>query len=111
MAQGTPLWGTNQAAALAGVAHEEVKCPLVCNQPLGPPLTVSLAAMGKFADDKAGLVSTVVQPDLSLFLERDNRRPNFERFQQARLYEERQERHRAQPASAKCLPNLAGMTG
>ena len=40
--QRAPLGGTNQSAALAGVAHKEVEFPLVCHQPPSQPFSVSL---------------------------------------------------------------------
>lgn len=51
-------------------------------------LTVSLAVLGEFADDEAGLVSTVGQPDLNLILEGDGRLSEFKRLQHTRLYGE-----------------------
>ena len=51
---------------------------LVCHQPPSQPSSISLAALGEFADDRAGLVSTVGQPDLSLILEASDRFPDFE---------------------------------
>lgn len=74
-AQEAHLGGTNQSAGLRGVAHEKVKFPLVHDKRLSLPFSVSLAALGEFSDDRAGLVFTVGQPDLSLLLERDNRLP------------------------------------
>ena len=69
------------------------RAPLVYDQPPCKPFSVSHAALGKFADN------------FSLSPKRDNRFPDFESVQQARLHKE------SQPASAKCLPNQAGMTG
>ena len=84
--------------------------PLVRDQPPGQPLSV---ALGEFADDGACLVPAVGQPDLGLFLEGDDRLPDFARFQQSRLSGKGKDLGRgpAPGASAKCLPNQAGMTG
>ena len=66
------------------------------------PSSISLAALGEFADDGAGLVSTVGQPDLSLILEGDDRLPDFERLQQARLCQEGKKLCRGPTAFGAC---------
>ena len=76
--QRAPLGGANQSIALVGVPDKVVKFLLVCHQPPSQPSSISLAALGEFADDRAGLVSTVGQPDLSLILEANDRFPDFE---------------------------------
>ena len=53
--------------------------------------SICLAALDEFADDGAGLVPAFGQPNLSLLLEKDNRLPDFERPQQARLCQEGKE--------------------
>ena len=55
---------------------------------------VRYAALVKVADNRAGLVSTIGYSDLSLPPERDNRFPDFESLQQARLRKEHKERRR-----------------
>ena len=63
-------------------------------QPLCQSVSVSHAALGKFADNRAGFVSSIGYHDFSLSPERDNRFPDFESLQQARLHKEHQERRR-----------------
>ena len=68
--------------------------PLICYQPPSQLFSVSLVALCEFADERAGLVSTIGHPYLSLILKIDDRFSDFERLQQARLCEEHQGRCR-----------------
>ena len=107
--QRAPLVGTNQSTALVGVPDKVVKFPLVCHQPPSQPSSISLAALREFADDGAGLVSTVGQPDLSLILEGDDHLPDFEGLQQARLCQEGKKLCRGPTAFGACeMPSKSG---
>ena len=60
----------------------------LADKPSCQSFAVGFGALGELADDGAGLVPALEQPDLSLILEGDDRLPDFERSQQARLCEE-----------------------
>ena len=78
-------WCSDQSAREAGVPDKVVELAAVGHQPPCEPFSICLAALGEFADDGAGLVPAFGQPNLSLLLEGDDRLPDFERPQQARL--------------------------
>ena len=59
MSQGALLWCSHQGATLACVTDQEIDLPLVYDQPPCQPFSVSHAALGKFADNRAGLVSII----------------------------------------------------
>ena len=113
MSQGALLECSHQGATLPCVTDQEIELPLVYDQPPGQPFFVSHAALGKFADNRAGLVSDR-KSDFSLSPERDNRFPDFESLQQARLHKEDQERRRGPTGICK-MPSKPGrddrMTG
>ena len=69
--------------------------------------SVKLVAPGEFADEREGLVFTIGHPYLSLILRRDDSFSDFERLQQARLCEERQERRRG-PTGICEVPTIPG---
>ena len=83
--QGALLGYSHQGATLLCVTDQKTKLSLVSDQPPCQPFPVSRAALGKFADNRAGLISTIGQPDISLSLKRDDRFFNFERLQQVRF--------------------------
>ena len=86
--QRAPFRCSDQSATLAGVPDEVVELASVSHKPSCQSLAVGFGALGELADDGAGLVPALEQPDLSLILEGDDRLPDFERPQQARLCEE-----------------------
>lgn len=69
---------SHQNVALPCVTDQEVTFPLVYYQPSSQHFSVSLVALGEFADEKAGLVSNIGHPYLSLILKRDDRFSEFE---------------------------------
>ena len=79
--------------------------PGVTDQPSCQPFSVSLAALGKLADNGPSDIAVLGKPDLGLLLEGDHRLPDLERSQQARLNEERQEPRRS-PTSAREMPSV-----
>ena len=111
MPQGALLGCSHQGATLPCVTDQEIELPLVYHQPPCQSFSVSLAALGKFADNRAGLVSimgnqtSVCLPKetISSLTLTDFSKPDFTRNAKSGVG--------AQPASAKCLPNQAGMTG
>ena len=102
-----------QGATLAGVSHEEVELVSVGHQPSCQSFAIGFGALSEFADDGAALVTVLWEPHIGLLLEGDDRLPDFERPQQARLCEEGKKLCPGPTAfgRAKCLPNQAGMTG
>ena len=84
-------WCSDQSACEAGVLDKVVELPAVGYQPPCEPFSICLAALGEFADDRAGLVPAFGQPNLSLLLKGDDCLPDFERTQQARLCQEGKE--------------------
>ena len=93
--------------ALLCVTDQEIELPLIYDHPLCQPFSVSHAALGKFADNRAGLVSaigySVPQETIASLTLRDLSKSDSTRNAKSGLM--------AQPASAKCLPNQAGMPG
>ena len=59
MSQGALLGCSYQGATLSCVTDQEIELPLVYDQSPCQPFTVSHAALGKFADSRAGLVYTM----------------------------------------------------
>ena len=59
MSQGALLGCSHQGATLPCVTDQKIELTLVYDQPPCQPFSVSHAALGKFADNKAGLVSTI----------------------------------------------------
>ena len=47
VAQRAPLWGTDQRAALAGIADQEVELSGVGDKPPGQPLSIGFVALGE----------------------------------------------------------------
>ena len=84
-------WCSDQSAWEAGVPDKVVELAAVGHQPPCEPFSICLAALGEFVDDEAGLVPAFGEPNLSLLLKRDDRLPDFERPQQARLSQEGKE--------------------
>ena len=98
---------SHQGATLPCITDQEIELPLVYDQPPCQPFSVSRAALGKFADNRAGLISAIGLPDFSLSLKRDDRFSNFERLQQARVCEKRQERRQG-PTGICEMPSKPG---
>ena len=59
MSQGALLGCSHQDATLPCVTDREIELPLLYDQPSCQPSFVSHAALGKFADNRAGLGSTI----------------------------------------------------
>ena len=59
MSHGAFLGCSHQGATLSFVTDQENELPLVYDQPPCQPFSVSHAALGEFADNRAGLVSTI----------------------------------------------------
>ena len=59
MPQGALLGCSHQDATLPCVTDQEIELPLVYDQPPCQPLSVTQAALGKFADNRAGLASII----------------------------------------------------
>ena len=55
--QGALLECSHQGATLPCVTDQEIELPLVYDQPPFQPFSVCHAALGNFADNRAGLVS------------------------------------------------------
>ena len=100
-------WCSDQSAREAGVPTKVVELAVVGHQPPCEPFSICLAALGEFADDLAGLVPAFGQPNLSLLLEGDDRLPDFERPQQARLCQEGKELCRGPTAFGE-MPSKQG---
>ena len=90
-----------------GVREKVVELAAVGHQPPCEPFSICLAALGEFADDGAGPVPAFGQPNLSLLLEGDDRLPDFERPQQARLCQEGKELCRG-PTAFREMPSKSG---
>ena len=88
-------------------AREVVELAAVGHQPPCEPFSICLAALGEFADDGAALVPVFGQPNLGLLLEGDDRLADFERQEQARLYQEGKEMCRG-PAAFGEMPSKPG---
>ena len=101
----TSFRGADEGPTLAGVTHEEVEFPGVTDQPPCQQFSVSLAALGKLADNGPSDIAVLGKSDLGFLLEGDHRLPDLERPQQARLNEERQERRRG-PTAAREMPSV-----
>ena len=101
----TSFRGADEGPTLAGVTHEEVEFPGVTDQPPCQPFSVSLAALGKLADNGPSDIAVLGKSDLGFLLEGDHRLPDLQRPQQARLNEERQERRRG-PTAAREMPSV-----
>ena len=103
----TSFRGANEGVASAAVAHKEIELPGVSHQPPCQPFSVALCEL---ADDGACLVPAVGQPDVSLFLEGDDRLPDFERLQQSRLSEKGKELGRSPTATCGVckMPSVPG---
>ena len=84
-------WCSDQSAREAAVLDKVVQLAAVGHQPPCEPFSTCLTALGEFSDDGAGLVPAFGQPNLSLLLEGDDRLPDFERPQQARVCQEGKE--------------------
>ena len=100
-------WCSDQSAREAGVPDKLVELAVVRHQPPCEPFSICLAALGEFADDGADLVPAFGQPNLSLVLEGDDRLPDFERPQQARLCQEGKELCRG-PTTFGEMPSKPG---
>ena len=59
MPQRARLGCSHQGATLPCVTDQEIELPLVYDQPPCQHISVSHAALGKFADNRAGLVSII----------------------------------------------------
>ena len=59
MSQAGTFGCSHQGATLPCITDQEIELPLVYDQPPCQPFSVSHAAPGKFADNRAGLVSTI----------------------------------------------------
>ena len=101
----TSFRGADEGPALAGVTQEEVDFPGVTDQHPCQPVSVSLAALGKLADNGPSDIAVLGKSDLGLLLEGDHRIPDLDRAQQARLNEERKERRRG-PTAAREMPSV-----
>ena len=99
----TSFRGADEGPTFAGVTLEEVQFPVVTDQPSCQPFSVSLAALGKLVDNGPSDIAVLEEPDLGLLLEGDHHLSDLERPQQARLNEERKERHRG-PTAAREMP-------
>ena len=74
--QRAPFRCSDQSATLAGVPDEVVELASVSHKPSCQSLAIRFGALGELADDGAGLVPALGQPDLSLILEGDDRLPD-----------------------------------
>ena len=93
---------SDQSATLAGVPDQVVELALVSHKPSCQSLAICFCALGELADDGAGLVPALGQPDLSLILEGDDPLPNLEALQQARLCQEGKKLCRGPTAFGAC---------
>ena len=100
-------WHSDQRAREAGVPDKVVELSAVGHQPPCEPFSICLAALGEFADDRAAPVPVFWQPNLGLLLEGDDRLADFERQEQARLYQEGKELCRG-PATFGEMPSKPG---
>ena len=100
-------WCSDQSAREAGVPDKVVELATVGHQLPCEPFSICLAALREFADDGAGLVHAFGQSNLSLLLEGDDRLPDFERPQQARLCQEGKELYRGPTAFGE-MPSKPG---
>ena len=109
--RGALLGCSHKDATLPCVTDQEIELHLVYDQPPCQHFFVSHAAVGKFADNRAGSsIPSVNQTSVCLPKEkiasltlRVFSKPDSKRNTKSSVG--------AQPASAKCLPNQAGMTG
>ena len=100
--QRAPFRCSDQSATLTSVPDEVVELASVSHKSSCQSLAIGFGALGELADDGAALVPAFGQPDLSLILEGDDRLPDFERPQQARLCQEGKKLCRGPTAFGAC---------
>ena len=110
MSQGALLWCSHQGATLPCIKDREIKLPLVYDQPPCLPFSVNNAALENLPTTEqasslpSGNQTSVCLPKETIaFLTLSLQQAYSTRNTKGGIW--------AQPASVKCLPNQAGMTG